>query len=869
MNDSLITAILLQAENPWAKPEDLPALNTSLKSNCYSSYFGYLSYFSGILNGGLEDDYKNISHVITLNTNEVITHFDTDALLKHAEALLLEANSKVDKKLAYKAGICLALVAVYAQDVSRKKTAYEQLARLFAEKGLLADPLLLERCNIFLAPLAVDKKFNSTRAIIWSWELSGEKAGAFESDRQMLIQTKFANQPIKKALSLLGLSDHDLLNTDKIQAACDGCKKRLQELSELSFEEVTAHSLLKCFNESQNLLLHYQRFIGFNYKNRLQSLENLLQQVKKSEITHEEVFTNLYQAINEFDTELNEMLHIVQIEPPYITDETIAEHLGGYVGGTKQYKAQEQLHTLIGKFWEDIYAKVAPLLSAVGELLANHENILVRIGPLIEFVTKAEKISGLIAQIKELQLNRFTGISIANNAAQQWDELGVAMKKVKEHIDYYKAWVRINIRDLIHLNECLVLNEMERTKEMDALHQISEQRSLSEHIDDKLEWLRQLNGTAKVIVESELKNQAFGATAYESIESMRRNLEGHRAKLLLFKQQGSGKLNELLQQDISALLQQYKDASKRLELCFQERNSMSFSWEKKWNEFLKQQKVLDNVFIALNKKIPADYDTAEYITQSTAKFILKLRQQKTGFEQKIAEVKKKIEQGAIDTFHYLLLKKRIEQEAKPFALRENEVLAQFLQKIEQISSDDSGQRYALLVQLIKTEQNDLGQPREFNCLGWYCSSRSHAPFSPVLHESEKLVSLIAKKDWTNTSLSLDTMKYTILKNQIEQESARYLEQGTHHQDRKDSITRLQQQIAELDQREGAQGERFLALYERLKSEVAATTSSHLRIGFFPSWHLCRLQKIYGAILQNAEQISCLGSDVVDAPILIA
>jgi len=51
MNDSLIAAILLQAENPWAKPEDLPDLNTSLKSNCYSSYFGYLSYFSGTLKG--------------------------------------------------------------------------------------------------------------------------------------------------------------------------------------------------------------------------------------------------------------------------------------------------------------------------------------------------------------------------------------------------------------------------------------------------------------------------------------------------------------------------------------------------------------------------------------------------------------------------------------------------------------------------------------------------------------------------------------------------------------------------------------------------------------------------------------------------
>ncbi|WP_133137402.1 hypothetical protein [Legionella rowbothamii] len=869
MNDSLIAAILLQAENPWAKPEDLPDLNTSLKSNCYSSYFGYLSYFSGTLKGGLEDNYKNISQFITLNTQEVITHLDTDALLQYAETLLLDATSKVDKKLAYKAGICLALVAVYSEDLSRKKAAYLQLAKLFGEKGLLADPQSLECCNLFLAPLTIDTKFNPTRAIIWSWELSGKKAATFESDRQILIKTEFANQPIKKALFMLGLSDLDLLNKDKIQAACDRCNKRLQELSDISFEEAAANPLLKCFNEAQNLLLHYQRFIGFNYKDRLQSLENLLLQVNNSEIVHEEAFTNLYQAINEFDLELNEVLDIVQIEPPYITEETIVEHLGGYTGETKQYQAQKQLHILIGKFWEDIYAKVSPMLIVINELLANRENISVRVGPLIEFVTKAEKISGLIAQIKELQLKKFRDISIADNVAQQWDELGLAMKKVKEQIDYYKAWVRINIRDLIHLNECLVLNEMEGAKETDALHQISEQRSLNEHIGDKLEWLRQLKGTAKIIVESELKNQAFGAstTAYESIDSMRRNLEAHRSRLLIFKQQGSGKLNELLQQDISALLQQYKEADKRLELCFQERNSMTFSWEKKWSEFLKQQKILDNTFTTLNKKIPSDYDTADYITQSTAKFILKLRQQKIAFEQKIAEVKKKIEQGTTDTFHYLLLKKRIEQVVKSFATGDNEDLAQFLQKIEQISSDENGQRYASLVQLIKTEQNELGTPREFNCFGWYCSSRTHTPFTPILHQSDKLVSLIAHRDCINTPLSLDTMKYLILKNQLVQECTLYLEHGTHHQDRKDSITRLTQKIAELDLQDGKQGDRFEALYASLKNEVAATTSSHLRIGFFPSWHLCRLQKVYGAIMQNAEHISCLGSEVIEASTL--
>lgn len=869
MNDSLITAILSQADNPWAKPEDVSDLNTRLKSNCYGGYFAYLSYFSGALNGGLEDDYKNISHFITLNTNEIITHFDTDALLKHAEALLLEATSKVDKRLAYKAGICLALVAVYAEDVLSKKAAYEQLAKLFAEKSLLADPQSLERCNLFLAPLSVDIQFNSTRAIIWSWELTGKKVDTFEFDRQLLIKTEFANQPIKKALFLLGLSDLDLLDKDIIQAAYERCSKRLQELSDISFEEVAAHPLLKYFNEAQNLLLHYQCLISFNYKNRLHSLENLLLLVKNAEITNEEVFTNLYQAINEFDTELNEILHIVQVEPPYITEEIIVEHLGGYLGDTRQYKAQEQLHTLIGAFWEDIYAKVSPLLKVAQGVLANHENISVRVGPLIEFVMKAEKISGLIAQIKELQLKKFREISIANNAAQQWDELGLAMKKVKEQIDYYKAWVRINIRDLIHLNECLVLNEMERTKDTDALHLISEQNSLNKHIDEKLEWLGQLNGTAKAIVESELKNQALGATAYESIESMRRNLEGHRTRLLLFKQQGAGKLNELLQQDISALLQQYRDAAKRLEQCFQERNSMNFSWEKKWGEFLKQQKVLDNVFSLLNKKIPPDYDSAEYISQSTAKCILKLRQQKTGFEQKIAEVKKKIEQGTIDTFYYLLLKKRIEQEVESLATPDHEFLGEFLQKIEQISCDDRGQRYASLVQLIKTEQNELGQSREYNCFGWYCSSHSHAPFAPILRETEKLVLLITNKDWTYTPLSLDAMKYMILKNQIEQACARYSEQGTHHQDRNDSITRLQQLIAQLDRQEATQGERFQALYEGLKSELVATTSSHLRIGFFPNWHQCRLQKVYGAILQNAEHISCLGFEVVDAPLLVA
>lgn len=845
MTDSLIKTILLQAENPCTKPEEMPELNALLKTNCYGGFFGWS------LIGGVEDEYRYISDFIQLNEHAVITRFDAESLLQRGHFLLREAQSKHDKKLAYKTGIYFALVAVYAKDSQKKLMAFQQLAELFAPNGFLPDAALFAQCHQFLAPVSSNNVVYTTRAIIWAWEVTEQNnLLSFEAKRQKLLEEEYSRQPVKKALFLLGLSELDGLNKEKITAAGHQCVQRWQEMSGLSAEEAAIHPLIKCFNEAQKLLLDYLTFREFTHQHQFQTLEQLLLQTKTADSIDDLVFDKAYQLIREFEVELDCITKIACLEPPYITEEMITARLGVYVADYRQYELQVRLCTLAQNYWDELCMKTMPLISTAKELLSSHASVAERISAFVELGTRLEQACVLVAHIRAHQLHESSwGFSRINNVTSQWNEISPVMERVKQQILFYKALVRLNISDLIVLHERLMQNETNSCKSAD----INQQESLIAQINAKLDWLRQLNGMAKSMVEHELKNQVLlHSTPYKSLESMIQNLKAYKEKLTLSAQQLSGQLNEVLQQEINALLPLYIEANFCLDACCVERNSMRFLWEKKWSEFLKMQQTLHKAFAQINKKIPVDYTQADYITPITSVLISRLKQQQIVFEQRTIEVKQQIEAGCLDTFNYLFLKNRLNDELNQLENQTDVSFEKFREVIDEIDCNDTGERVALFVQCVKVEQREMTDRR--TCLGGCTVSPLHRLFSVILKEAEHLNSFALQLRWGNRTLSLDALCYMRLKNKLAADVQTYLASGNHHQDRKESITRLMLKINELDRQQGSHQSRFFTLFKTLKNEETATIQSHLRTGFFPTWHACRLQKLYGDVLLFAEQL---------------
>lgn len=94
--------------------------------------------------GGLGDSYLAVSQNGLIIQNHQLVGIKTQALWQHVETLLAPENHHRDKHAAYRAGILLAMIIVYGDDVLLKLKAYERLLTLVdaAIQTRLKDQLL-------------------------------------------------------------------------------------------------------------------------------------------------------------------------------------------------------------------------------------------------------------------------------------------------------------------------------------------------------------------------------------------------------------------------------------------------------------------------------------------------------------------------------------------------------------------------------------------------------------------------------------------------------------------------------------------------------------------------------------------------------
>lgn len=110
----LVKKILSQAEKLGAKPENLSDLNSLLQSEAK----GYFAFFWGLTGGLGAIQYNEIQPYLLIEEGIFKGIKDADKIKERAEAW----GTDKTQENAYKAAICHALIAVYEEDLQKKKS---------------------------------------------------------------------------------------------------------------------------------------------------------------------------------------------------------------------------------------------------------------------------------------------------------------------------------------------------------------------------------------------------------------------------------------------------------------------------------------------------------------------------------------------------------------------------------------------------------------------------------------------------------------------------------------------------------------------------------------------------------------------------
>lgn len=835
MASSLIERILLQADNLDTKLEDMPRLNDLLKMKSHQGLFGFKK-----LSGGLGHDYQFIKSFFLLNDKQVILAIDEDEFQERAKNLL-NADALNKEKLAYKAGIYLAILAVYASTTQKKLAAYAQLAELFQSTGPLSNASMLARCNEFLQPISLNSAFYPTSRIIRTWEFKGAaEVLSFETRRQDALFDGSV-LTIRHAFYLLGLSDTDKkLDTEKITQASALCKQRLKTIAELKDQEIKDNPLFHNFQNAEHLLLNYEQFKRFNYKQSFRLLNEKIAAAKRADLSEEITFREVYKVFNDLEHILKQFVKLAHVDLPFITGDMIQECLGASVGA--QFEAQVLFAKLAGDYWYLVCNKIELLILDVSKFQYSTEFIVKDIESIRQLRSKLGSALTVVGQIKGSALEDPNIVSdAAIDVEAQGRRLSYFFAMLGEKIERYEGKIKKYTTSIIELNQRAAQEELDILQEPDLNRFIRDKQIVVQQMDEYLSWLQHLDSNAIALASSQFNKQVLSqATLKEVIAAVTK---------------------ELTQIDTDA----------ELGKTVRENAMKAFLGVHNYNAHIPLNVTVERFF---NNKRDQDLQmVVNLLIEGIRTAISEQTGQKAGISAKglIPETTYLTFDSAVQ--HLEANKTKFELAVKTASVQLNEELQSAIKPLgerykkmaavlQQAYQGRSSLMFSWQQQFItflqqQTVLNDdfvnLGKKIPIDFLNTNYLNPEVKELIGKLHQQDgTLTSEVKEMKYQIASASVDVIKYFLLKTCIKKEIKLYVAQGKHDSARMHSLERLNLEIERLD---GINlPERFSLLIAAIKKEREVTALSHQQIGFLGHCRPSRLQKMYTKIIDEADKL---------------
>lgn len=833
MASSLIECILLQADNADTKLEGMPELNESLKKGAHQGFI--FKKLSGGL--GLRG-YDSLKSSFVLNEKQVIIAINEDELLNGAQHFLTDAQLEKEKS-AYKAGVCLALLTVYAGTAQKRLAACEQLAALYQPKGPLKDASMLARCKEFLQPISVDGVFYPTNRIIRSWELKGAlEVLSFEEKRQNALCSDTV-LTIRGALYLLGLAHTDnKLDREKISQASTLCKQRLKSIAVLKAQGLKDNALFQNFQKAEHLLLNYEQFKRFNYKQSLQVLDEKVAAVAKASLSEELIFNEAYQAFKDLEYTVKQLVELAYVDAPYLTKDMIRGSIGVKVG--TQFEVQVQLEKLARNYWDLVGNKIEPLILEGSKFQYGIDFTAKEIESIRQLRSKVGNALAVVEQIKGSALEDPNIVSdVATDVAEQGKRLSYFFETLGEKIERYEGKIKKYTTSIIELNQRAAKEKLDMVHDADLNQFISDKQSTVQKIDEYLSWLQHLDSKAIALASSQFNTQVLSqATLNEVVTAVAQELSTLDAKLGKTVRENAmitflGARNYNRSRPLHVAVERFFNSNRTQDL------QMVATLLIEGVKAAISDQTGEKADISAKGLIPeATYLTFEIAVQqleaNKVKFELAIKTASTQLNEELQSTIKMLGERYKKTAAVL---QRAYHSRSSLRFSWQQQFGDFL-RLQAVLYDD----FANLSKKIPTDFFNVN----------YLSSELKSLIGELYQQDETLKNEAKEMNYQIAGASVDVLKYFLLKRCINKERKLYIAQGKHDSARTDSLERLAVEIERLD---GIYlPERFALLIEALKKEREITAISHQQIGFLGHYRPSRLQKMYTKIIDEVDNI---------------
>lgn len=818
---TLIHTILQRVEHSDSNPTSISNLNTLLKAN--PGFF--------IQDGGLGDEYDAIAKFLTVNEEGLLTAINSQDIFKFAQETLEKANKQDKKKLAYKAGICFALVVAFSQDVADRLKSFQNLSVLFDKKGYLVDEALHHICNSRLEPIPANGEFFPSDRILWSWQIKGEHGVSdFESQRQQKIIQNASFPSIRGALLVFGLTDNDALTKDAVNQICTMYKETLKKLMNLSKLNSIKNPLIMQFNEAYKVLIEYVDFKNFNSKQPLEELKAKVALIGDKDLSNTLTFTELHKLFNTKNSEINAIVAMVEAGDAYIDGTMVIKRLGAKSFFNQQYQLQIELINLAKDFANLINIKIDNLLAKARNMLSIHSSAKKlsqeTISSINSVVTEINNARSLLHAIKGDATEENSVVAEAYNFDVKDRIMQQMVADLQETIDQHDQHIKSAVAKIIVLLK--TLSEKSQTQVVD----ITASR-LSE-IDVHLNWLSDLDAHSKQLAEEEIGRNVLSQTSSEQVAAA-------------------------LSSVILGLDEEFQ--VKAMKSILGTNYNKNLPIEHLLNGYIKRKVQSDQNILEVLTLIFEGIKSSEIPLQVTAKELVPAPVMMTydnverSLQEKQIELKQQVDSAIHNNLNAVI--KSYEETMK---------LIETINKNQNLLDFDIGNKFEELQSKVG-EFEDLFKKLPVTSINLKVVDPKFKKMLDVLNINK---TELTKHHTQLKSLVKETQSaattYKQLKERIKDRVKAYTDQGGHHDDRGKSTDRLIDQIDIINRSNGLSiKQRVSALLKQIQVEEIKTAQSHERIGFFGKWRPCRLQKMYMGIIQEfaADVIYTVASTATD------